>query len=192
MHLLGPGTVENTDWKYSNQIYTDYGDLNSKCQFNSHLVFFTIVIIHLRDEALNRVKVPDPTLSNVTTRPRRQQVAHRGFDTFACECREAFPFLAALVEHMARGGFHTWIKATAVTRSEAVDGWKLMRVFKGVSGVKGTQCLSWGSQTPEMGSNALAHTRRRTACCVWALNTTWTCFDFPRVVSSNVKLLVDC
>lgn len=62
---------------------------------------------------------------------------------------EAVPFLAALVEHMARGCFHTWIKATAVTRAGAVDDWKLMRAFKGVSGVKGTECLSWGSRARE-------------------------------------------
>lgn len=71
---------------------------------------------------------------------------------------EAFPFLAALVEHMARGCFHTWIKAMPVTRAGAVDDWKLMRAFKGVSGVKGTECLSWGSRAREMGSNALACT----------------------------------
>lgn len=51
-----------------------------------------------------------------------------------------------------------------VTRAEAVDDWKLMRAFKGVSGVKGTECLSGGSRAREMGSNALACTlggRRR-------------------------------
>lgn len=57
--------------------------------------------------------------------------------------REAFPFLAALVEHMAPGCFHTWIKATPVTRSRAVNGWKLMRVFKGVSSVKGTRTVPY-------------------------------------------------
>lgn len=42
-----------------------------------------------------------------------------------------------------------------MTRAGAVDDWKLMRAFKGVSGVKGTECLSWGSRAQEMGSNAL-------------------------------------
>lgn len=144
--MLGPDLICNT----GDPVYTDEEGLSSKCRYIFHYYHHIFATFEYLIQRWCRTAAPTSgSLWLLHVREWR-----------------AFPFLAALVEHMAPGCFHTWIKATAVTRSGAVDGWKLMRAFKGVSGVKGTQCLSWGSQATEMGSNALACALKGTACCV--------------------------
>lgn len=154
----------------------------------------TIVITHLLPAALSRVKVPDLTSPNVAAdhganewltlhSPCSHASVARGLSIFSSSCRTHGPRLFSHLD-----------------QSNASDTQPSRQRLETDACIQGCQqcerdthgALSRGSQTPEMGSNALARTLRGTACCVWVLNTAWTCSDFPRAVGLNVTLLVEC